>query len=716
VQPFERLVEQIASGNDAYGRSLLGERSASPSPMPAFRTLSLSATGRTRGEKHLLQLGAADLENATVRRRLNAPKHLTVTPTVASKDLPEALAEAALALVGQAAPDACRCIVFCTSRDHAQKVQQALVAKTAKQGVIVDTELFVGGRRVLERAAAARWLGERGFLAGSAPRERAAIVVATAAGEVGVDLDADHAVCDLVAWERMVQRLGRVNRRGAGSARVVVVPAEPADDSAAAREGAVRQLLAALPRTSDGVIDASPAALVALRRRADLAGVLDAATTPVPLHPPLTLAVVESWAMTSLDEHTGRPEVAPWLRGWPDEPDEPQTVVAWRRYLPVTPTGGLLAPPLLEEFVETAGAHLVEQLEAETWRVADWLRARARSLQAAKQSAGDRLLRPLGRGDVIAVVLDARDGVSLVLRPEDTSDKRTWPALERSLQGATLIVDCRLGGLVNGLLASDSDEPVADVSERDDDGDGGARVVPFRVTRITDELPQRAASGWRAEAALPILATDEGTREWLLVESLMEAGARAQDAWSSTSRIQYLDEHQAWVEAESRRCAEGLGLPQQYTAMLSTAARLHDEGKRAPAWQRAFRAPANGVPPCAKTPFRPDLVGLDGYRHELGSLPYAEADQECAALGAAERELCLHLIAAHHGGARPVLRTSGAQEPPSRLLRRAQDVALRFVSLQQRWGPWGLAWWESILRASDQAASRRATQDGDARG
>jgi len=30
---------------------------------------------------------------------------------------------------------------------------------------------------------------------------------ATSAGEVGVDLDADHMVCDLVAWERMVQRL-----------------------------------------------------------------------------------------------------------------------------------------------------------------------------------------------------------------------------------------------------------------------------------------------------------------------------------------------------------------------------------------------------------------------------------------------------------------------------------------------------------------------------
>jgi CRISPR-associated protein Csb1 len=42
-------------------------------------------------------------------------------------------------------------------------------------------------------------------------------------------MDADHVVCDLVAWERMVQRLGRVNRRGDGDAKVVVVvESEPA--------------------------------------------------------------------------------------------------------------------------------------------------------------------------------------------------------------------------------------------------------------------------------------------------------------------------------------------------------------------------------------------------------------------------------------------------------------------------------------------------------
>ena len=68
------------------------------------------------------------------------------------------------------------------------------------------------------------WLQSHGFLAGSgSPPAKPAFLIATSAGEVGVDLDADHMVCDLVPWERMVQRLGRVNRRGESDATIVVV-------------------------------------------------------------------------------------------------------------------------------------------------------------------------------------------------------------------------------------------------------------------------------------------------------------------------------------------------------------------------------------------------------------------------------------------------------------------------------------------------------------
>src|SRR5690606_22617101 len=146
---------------------------------------------------------------------------------------------------------------------------------------------------------------------------------------------------------------------------------------------------------------------------------------------------------------------------------------------------------------------------------------------------------------------------------------------------------------------------------------------------------------------------------------------------------------------------------------LALAARLHDEGKRAARWQRAFKAPEDWVHhrPYAKTQGPIDFDLLDGYRHELGSLRYLEDDERFKALSSDDQDFVLHLIAAHHGFARPVIGTSGCDDaPPSIVEERARAVALRFARLSKQWGPWGLAWWEALLRSADQTASRRNQQ------
>lgn len=704
VPPFERLIEQVASGRDSSSRPLEADNAALQRLAPRLRVLSLSATGRDREAEQVLRLGKADGEHAEVRRRLSAVKRLTVRPEVGDKELPEVLAAAAWKLSGEG-EDAARVVVFVTSRDHAQKTLEAIESLGAKAKRTIATELFVGGRRVYERQLAATWLEDHGFIPTSGKMsEMPAFLIATAAGEVGVDFDANHAVCDLVAWERMVQRLGRVNRRGLNDANVVVVTTSAKDALESQRRSAVLKLFDVLPRLADGAMDVSPCALSLLKEKQESRTLIEEASTPPPLHPPLTRALVESWSMTSLEEHTGRPEVTPWIRGWPDDEEEPQTTIVWRTYLPVTSTGDLLGGKDLEAFWDAADPHLAEKLETETWRVVEWLSKRLKKLEPSTPEDAElnRFARPLRNADVVGVILGS-DGLTRVVFADDLSNKGKRDAMERAFRGATLIVDRRAGGLVRGLLASDSDDLVDDVTDLD--AHNGARIVPFQIKHMSQENDETESHDWRTEAIVPIARSDREISEWLVVESLAEHGAQSEEGRSGAKRSQLLDEHEAWTEIEARRIATRLALAPEHADLLATAARLHDEGKRASAWQRAFGGDVSN--PIAKSTRRPNIKFLEGYRHELGSLPYAETHERVKELPLALRELCLHLIAAHHGGARPILRTSGAPEPPSQLVKRAREIALRFAALEKTWGPWGLAWWEALLRAADQRASRR---------
>lgn len=442
--------------------------------------------------------------------------------------------------------------------------------------------------------------------------------------------------------------------------------------------------------------------------------------------------------MTSLEEHTGRPEVEPWIRGWlnPDEKKVPQTTVVWREYLPLKKdreanSVHLLEGKDMEAFRDAADPHIAEKLETETWRVLDWLIKRTEKIQASKDksstpeepnSAHHEI--PLSSEDIVAVVLDSKDGKERAFKGKDIPERRKQ--LERVLENAILIVDRRLGGLRRGLLAKDEDEVALDVttlggenldsqSELETDA-RPVREVPFQVRHISANRDRKPEKGWRTEVFIPTETTVDDVTAWLVVESLISQAAGSEEGRSGALNEQLLDSHEEWAESDARAIAARLALPPEYSEMLAIAARLHDEGKKAPCWQQAFNAPNGGNPPYAKTKGRPRFSILGNYRHELGSLPYAETHERALALAPDLRELCLRLIIAHHGYARPLIRIDNATEPPSRLKKRAQEIALGFSALERRWGPWGLAWWESLLRAADQKASRRNDEKGDLHG
>lgn len=684
--PFESLLESIAEDELLHPRKDL-------SPIvPRLRLLPLSATRRETTSAFTLT--DEDHGDSVVARRVGAAKRLAIQDLAEGHKLEDVL----IARARDLGAGGGRIAVFCNSRKTAAKVEAGL------RKIWPDrVALLVGARRVRERERLAAQLTALGFLAGmEAPAEAPAFLVATAAGEVGIDVDADHMACDLVAVERMIQRLGRVNRRGEAALPalidvVVAPPGNKADEEERAQRAKWRAALAALPPDDEGRHDASPAAI--LRWRVDRAELVKAATTPAPLHPALTRALADAWAMTSLADgagHAGRPGIDPWLRGWDEDPKK-QTRVAWRTQLPLDEGGQKLADGDVVAFFEAAPPHASELLETETQHIAEWL---VKLKVDRGQAVAGFLLSPAGE-------------VRGVLTPDDLVGD--IDGLERRLAEATIVLDARLGGLgESGLLDDQHREPPVTIDDTAAEWlpplADGEPAVRFRVHRLTGERPE-PARGWRERRRLEIGETPSGQRQWLIIDKWRDDAATEYDR--SAGRPQPLAEHQAWTQHKARILAAAMKLPPDLTAMLTIAARLHDEGKRQIAWQKAANAPADGAI-YAKTrgPFRPER--LHGYRHEFGSLPVIEQDPDFQKLAPDLQDLALHLVAAHHGAARPFIATQGCDDaPPSALVGRATAVALRFARLQRRWGPWGLAWWEALLRAADQQASRENDEKED---
>ena len=214
---------------------------------------------------------------------------------------------------------------------------------------------------------------------------------------------------------------------------------------------------------------------------------------------------------------------------------------------------------------------------------------------------------------------------------------------------------------------------------------------------------------------------------------------------SDSDRIVTLAEHTRHVETQVRTSSEVLPVG-PFTSALLAAAVCHDWGKVDPRFQAllmrgdataagALREPIAKSPQLARNPQERDQARMrsalpKGFRHEMLSLQLA---QKSGAEGgilpeiSSRRDLALHLIASHHGHARPFAPvvvdddTHTAALPSSdrwSLLELTPDersalpshrldsgVAERFWSLTRMHGWWGLAYLEAVLRLADQQAS-----------
>jgi CRISPR-associated endonuclease/helicase Cas3 len=152
----------------------------------------------------------------------------------------------------------------------------------------------------------------------------------------------------------------------------------------------------------------------------------------------------------------------------------------------------------------------------------------------------------------------------------------------------------------------------------------------------------------------------------------------------------------------------GLALPGEIAEAVIIAAKLHDHGKRRERFQLTLGNRAYPQVVLAKSKGRAAARFPEPFRHEFASVLDAGGDPEFVKLSADMQELVLHLIAAHHGRARPHFDTEEGFDPerPSADTEKLRlDTPRRFARLQSKYGRWGLAYLESLLRAADWAAS-----------
>jgi CRISPR-associated endonuclease/helicase Cas3 len=658
--------------------SIAEEQRRSREPRP-LKVLALSATGRTEPD---FTLSEEDLRNAVVRKRLHAMKALQLHLVDDRTELPERIARKAAELDGKV-------VVFLSAVDHAEKCAQAL-RKTKKHSVATLTGTMRGAERdeLVKDPVFARFLPRPGD--GVKPREGTVFLVATAAGEVGIDLSADHLVTDLPPFDALAQRLGRVNRYGEGDAEVHVYCEklkEPSNTKADSENGDeeddkpgkrkdeydyarffTRTLLGELPARDDERREASPWALRALPHDARVH-----ASTPQPDIHHVDALLFDRWSYTTVTEPLpGRPPVAEWLHG-KAEWEPPRTTVAWRREVAWL-TKEDLGREKLDDFLADYPLRSRETLSDVTIRVLKHLEK-----LATRDKDGEQFVW-LIRHDRPAEIMKLGELV-------DRYDSKRNPTLD----DATVVLAPEAGGLIKeGLLdgTAEFDPAIAyDLGPKEDE----------RLVQEMEETP-KVPPGMRLVRAVKRTVDDSDVPLWWRLYAISQ---RADDDGSRNSRIELLlDVHLQRTEAWAALLAQRLSLPESEQKALAHAGRAHDLGKRRRVWQRSIKRFKE--PPLAKGPMQPSE--LSHYRHELGSLH----DGDFSELSEAAKDLSLHAIATHHGRARPHFPLVECYDPELKddvVAALVREVPLRFDRLQRRYGRWGLAWLESILRAADVLGS-----------
>ena len=667
-----------------------------------LRVMEMTATTRY-GSDDVFALDVSDKTEQIVKTRVSARKPIRLHQAKNKSDAISQIRKTAVSYKD----DAVKTLIYITSPDDADKVAKA-IKKDLRPKDDARVRLLTGQIRGHERDQLAQSDLMRQFLNADARPDESVYLVCTSAGEVGIDIDADRMICDVSTLDSMIQRLGRVNRRGeSADAAVDVVSAGNEKHASEATADLLKRWAEAC---STGVIDGSPKNIEALV--AELTpDEREAAFSKTPELRIATDIAFDHLSMTGLAQSTERKLVPQYLRGIKEH--EPETAIAWRyeaRYF-----NDVTNPRDIERWFRARPIRAADRLTLPTRKAKTALEAMAKRLnKETDELPTDESGQPQR---IFATFIDQHDGSCEVVDMQELSG--------RELDFQTVVLPDNIGGLSSdGTGAFDATTarlPKDDADVSLDVGIAGPdcseeylrRYVYVSAEeegseRINVHLPQGFVE--RISIPIPNNANDEAPKRLTLYQH-REAAALDNPAYATFH--QTLTEHHARIKADMQDMTRRLGLDMSpdLQSELTLAAEMHDCGKAALAWQRYARninsdgAPKQGEV-LAKAERYEHWRMLGGYRHEWGSVRIAE--QTKAVDEHPERDLILHLIGAHHGRCRPDFPVDGhdkAQMTTADANRSNADAARRFDALQRRFGRWGLAWLEALVKCADVKAS-----------
>lgn len=730
----------------------LQARAEEPLGIPLGATVALGATipAAIREESDNDRSVEFDPADERIKPRFTARRTLSVRETRTASDgaFVDAMAKSALAAHESGAS---AIVVFANTVAVAQGVYSRLLAASDKGRDVPGTELITSRFRPIERMPL--------------PDSPTGIVVTTQCLEVGVDVTFDAMITEAVPWGTLVQRLGRLNRDGSlDSAAATLVTA----GTGAIRKGsaavygeqpikATLDLLSGLPHSDDGGIDVSTAALQRIHDGFLSDHAAEELEGPAPRNGTLHSGLVPLMTQTRPSPIPDLP-VEAFISG-PDAPVNREVRVAWRddpEAFATVPNAQLedaecltISERALRAFlrgVPGAGVPLADldttQIDAEPTAAAEPLWERYAVF--AWDHAAEEWRRVRRRQDLDAGRLFLLDGEIGGYSPKlgwtGRGGEEAEPVRDVSLAAAIAAVRARSENpssaptgtstwvvtpttirTAKDLIGDESLSTIADALEhtlakRHEDSlpeDEALAAIQDAVLEKSEELISlvRKRTGFNAVAHVDQETADAG------IVTLRWRAASPKSRGTALGRVT-LDAHQEQVGTWAEQDAETAGLRQEVVSSLGFAGRWHDVGKLDPSFQRLLAEdPSAGITDAGivsdsgTTPFlaksspstretKSSLKAARRLRLRCGIPEHWRHEWLSAAAMRLDREdpLAAHVVGAHHGyrvgppPARPDQRDGFAHTPD-------------FLTLNRRYGPWGLAYLESVLRLADWRAS-----------